>query len=559
MHVAWHDAWMPLVREVAMLRSAYIVVVALGSAGCPSMKSPVSPDAAITVTPDAPTVKPEPGADPDVYWPRTLYLMLPDRFANGDPTNDQLGAPDCFDPTAPLRFHGGDLAGLSARRGYLRELGIGVVWATPLTRQVPRRGDSCGYHGYWADLDDPADPIDDAIEPKLGTPADFTRTLDDLAADDIRFVLDVVTNHSGRGARIVTTRPDWFHSAQGCTGEIMCPLNGLPDFALERPEIASYVTTTTTAWFRRYPGIAGIRMDTAKHVPTEYFVTSWMPEARSIRADLFAVAEVFSDGDMAQFKRYFDAGFDSVFHFPLRRALVDTFAKRGSVDHVSAVVRDALQDLGLTRALFLTTFLDNHDTPRFLTEAGTTIPDAELARRYRLALVALFTLPGIPQLYYGDELGAIGAFPDNRRDMPAWAFDAATRAGARPGYAGDPGATFSLTRSLIALRRDHAALHRGSFVELWRQNGGAANVLAYFRASGSDRALAIINNGTQRATMQLPFHTNPGITPDDRTAWPDATVLHDALGIGAPATATITAGNIHIDLPPQTAGIYVVP
>jgi alpha-amylase len=536
---------------IALVGAGAVMACALLSTGCPAASPPTFEpgdelrDASVDVPPH-----PERS-----ILSRTLYLVLPDRFANGDPTNDQLGEPDCFDPGAALLFHGGDFAGLAARRPYLRELGIDMLWATPLARQVPRRGNACGYHGYWADLADPADPIDDSVERRFGSSADLDALLAALAADDILFVLDVVANHTGRGSRLATSRPEWFHAAAGCDSEETCPLSGLPDFKHEVPEVAAYVTETTSAWFRRF-AVDGLRMDTAKHVPTSYFATSFLPAVRSARPGLFSIAEVWSDGEMAQFRKYFDAGFDSVFHFPLRRALVDAFARGGSVDPIAAVVRDSLSALGLERTLHMSTFLANHDVPRFLTEAGGSVADAELVRRYRLGLAALFTLPGIPQLYYGDELGMLGVFPDNRRDMPAWAFDPESRGGARSGYAGDPAATFALTRQLIALRRDHAALHRGGYVELWRQNGGTANVLAYLRSADDDRAFVILNNGGA-AAMRVPFHTNGGIADADRAAWPDGTVLHDRLGLGAPATAMVIGGQIHVDLPARTPAIYM--
>lgn len=547
------------------MRSSALALVLF--AACTGQQSPgVEPvDAAgapavdAAPAPDAPTWD-GPGADPRVWRPRVIYLTFPDRFRNGDPGNDGAGAPDCFDPASPTLFHGGDLAGVRAGLPYLTELGVGALWLTPLTRQVPRRptSTSCGYHGYWTDLTIPTEPIDQAMEPKLGTPAELDRLLAELAAADVRPILDVVVNHPGRNARIVTQRPDWFHPSDGCAelgpSDVYCPLSGLPDFALERAEVADHVTDATVAWLRRYP-FAGVRMDTAKHAPLDYFAERWLPAARAALPHPYVVAEVFTDGDMAQYAPYLDAGFDAVFHFPLRRALVNAVARGGSLDEVAAVMRDTLGDLGLDRALLLATFLDNHDVPRFLSEAGD-LADAELVRRYRLALVALFTLPGIPQVYAGDELGMIGVYPDNRRDLPPWAFDPASRGGARAGYAGDPAETFALTRRLIALRRTRPALHEGYYAETWRPNGGA-NLFGYYRAAGGDRVLVVMNGGAEAATVTMRFATNPGITAADRAAWPDGTVLHDVLGLGAPATLTPGGGELRVALPGRTAAIYV--
>jgi glycosidase len=297
-------------------------------------------------------------------------------------------------------------------------------------------------------------------------------------------------------------------------------------------------------------------MDTAKHVPRAYFADTWLPAARATLGHPFIVAEVFADGDLAQFEPYLDAGFDSFFHFPLRRALVNAIARGGSLDEVASVIDDTVGDLGLDRALMVSTFLDNHDVPRFMTEAGE-LADAERVRRYRLALVALFTLPGIPQLYYGDELGMLGAFPDNRRDVPAWAFDPAARSGAKPGYLGDPAETFELVRRLIALRGARPALHDGYYAEVWRPNGGA-NLFAYYRASAGDRVLVVMNGGGGEAEVVMRFAANPGITEEDRAAWPDGTVLDDLIGLGAPASLRVEDGALRARLPGRTAGVYAV-
>src|ERR1700723_667245 len=99
---------------------------------------------------------------------------MPDRFQNGDPTNDDVGTPNCFDPTNPSKWHGGDLAGLRQRIPYLQDLGVTTVWIPPRYRQSP---DRCGSPGYWAAF---ASPDDGAVEPKMGTPADLSGLSNDL-------------------------------------------------------------------------------------------------------------------------------------------------------------------------------------------------------------------------------------------------------------------------------------------------------------------------------------------------------------------------------------------
>lgn len=496
-------------------------------------------------------------ADPNVWRPQVIYLALTDRFFDGDTSNDSAGAAGCFDKANTSLFHGGDLAGLRQKIPYLRDLGVTAVWITPLYQQAPLRNGACGYHGYWADF---ADPDEGAIEPKMGALAEATGLVTDLHAAGMKLVLDMVVNHSGRNARIVTQEPSWLHSAATCAGlgdpKIYCSLNGLPDFAQENPIVASYLTAISRGWVERvHPD--GIRMDTAQHVPASYFATSWNPAMRQARGDLFTVGEVFDEGPYTNFLPELEAGFDSVFDFPLRRALMSAIGQGGSLDLVADKVASSIKTWGLARALMKTSFLDNHDVPRFLTEAGTGIALPELATRYGVALAALFTMPGIPQLLYGDELGMLGAAPDNRRDMPDWAWDAAGRTGPHAGYVPDSQATFALTRSLIAIRKDNAALTSGGYTELWRPNGGRTNVYAFHRSSGASRIVVVLHNDAGApAAIAIPFATVGGIAKADRDAWPDGTVLEDLLHAGAPPTLTIAAGKIPIAPSGKFAGIY---
>jgi glycosidase len=500
-------------------------------------------------------------ADRAVWRQRTIYLVMLDRFANGDAGNDQLGLAGCFDPTDPHAFHGGDLAGLRQRIPYLTELGVDVVWVTPLARQaLGPSGSPCPYHGYWADY---TDPDDGALEPRFGTANELTGLIADLDTAGIRFVLDMVVNHPGDHARIVSQHPDWFHPPDTCAqlGDpaIYCPYRaGISDFAQERPEVATYLDDLSAGWVQRF-ALDGIRMDTAKYVLPSYFHDHWVPAVRAVRGDLFLVGEVFSE-TRSDLVPYLDAGFDSVFHFPRRAALRDAFARGGSVDLVASAVRSDLDTFGLERTLDLVTLLDNHDVKRFVNEPGLSVPEAEIARRYRLALAALFTAPGIPQLYMGDELGLYGGDdPDNRRDLPAWAWDASSRAGTHPGVA-LPGADtlFSYVQALIALRRSAPALHTGGYTELWRQNGAAnANVWAFFRGTGDSRAIVVINAGTASSgTLSIPIAGNSALPPADRAALADGTVLRDGLGYGAPPSVTLSGGTLSVDMPGSTVAVY---
>ncbi len=276
-------------------------------------------------------------------------------------------------------------------------------------------------------------------------------------------------------------------------------------------------------------------------------------QVRGARQDLFTVAEAFDDGSLDPAIPYLSAGFDSAFHFPLRGALVDAIAKSGSVDLVASAVATGIDKLGMDRALDLVLFADNHDVARFANEPGWGVPEDEIQRREMLALDLIFTLPGIPQLYYGDELGMYGgADPDNRRDLPNWATDGNARAQAHPGQApATPARTFQRVQKLAAMRKTTPAFIDGAYRELWRQNGRAnPNVYAFARGSGNDARIVVVSNGGARTgTMHIPV-----------PVFPAGSHLVDDLDDGAPTNVTLVNGQLVLDLPARSAAIYrVVP
>ena len=226
----------------------------------------------------------------------------------------------------------------------------------------------------------------------------------------------------------------------------------------------------------------------------------------------------------------------------------------GSVDRIADAVQAGINRLGMDRALDLVIFADNHDVPRFANEPGLGVSEDEIRRRTMLSLDLVFTLPGIPQLYYGDELGMYGGRdPDNRRDLPVWATTAAGRAQPHPGEAVAGSAkVFERVQKLAALRKTVPALIDGPYRELWRQNGPQnPNVFAFARGSGADARLMVINNDGATTTMRIPVPT---------AVFPDGARLGDELGDGAPGETVLTGGRLVVDVPARSAAIYhVVP
>lgn len=521
------------------------MVADAGSMASPDAGDPV--DAGVDA--GAPTTMNADAGTPLSWRQRVIYLVMPDRFFNGDPSNDRAGNASCFDPQNPRRFHGGDFAGLRQKLPYLQELGVTALWVTPANLQIAQQGQSCGYHGYWADL---ALPDDGAVEPKLGTASELRQLVNDAKRANVRFILDLVMNHTGSTARLKTQRPTWFHDPATCAAlgdrTVTCPLNShLPDLAQEQPDVAQYLDGLSARWVREY-GLDGIRMDTAKHVPRSYFRDRWFHAIRAERPDIFTIAEVYLEGGANDLKPYLDSGFDSAFNFPLRRAMVNVFARGGSVDELANAVRDDVSTLGLARTLELTSFIDNHDVPRFVSIVSGVSED-EVQKRYTIALTALFTLPGIPQLYAGNEIGQYGgADPDNRRDLPSWAFDAAGRSQRHAMEAVPrPGDVFTRMQRLIVLRTTTAALSDGEYSELWRQNGGNnANVFAYGRRAGDSQAIVVINNGGQSVNVDM-----------QAPSWASTTSTYEEVLNDGASALTFAGRRVRLTIPARSSAVYV--
>ncbi|WP_268239768.1 alpha-amylase family glycosyl hydrolase, partial [Deinococcus roseus] len=202
------------------MKKRSLVVLSLALAAC-SQQSP-------SLVPSAPSPQAISGTNIDTWRKQIIYLLMTDRFSNDNTTNDNLGAASCLDKNSATKFHGGDIQGVRNKLSYIKYMGATTVWTTPMYKQVGLNGSSCGYHGYWANFSNSS--TDTSVEPKLGTSSELTSLINDLHNMGMKYMMDMVANHAGPGASVVSTNPTWFHS--NCTGnDITCPLSGLPDFA----------------------------------------------------------------------------------------------------------------------------------------------------------------------------------------------------------------------------------------------------------------------------------------------------------------------------------------
>lgn len=451
-------------------------------------------------------------AQSDDHWQdRIIYFALLDRFENGNPENDKAhGDAECNNAQDAHAYQGGDLAGLKQRMDAIAKLGANAIWVTPLYKGVPQKvGDNCGFPGYWAAF---SDPYQFELDPRFGTAEEFDAVLAEAHSKDIKVILDMVVNHAGYDAPLVEQRPDWFHDPRTSlklgSPDIFAPLAGLPDFNHRNPEVAEYLLDLHQQWTERFK-FDGIRMDTVKHVEPWYF-RYWINGMKDSRPDLFIFGELL-DESYAGYGPYLDAGFAGLFNFPLRRSLIETFAKGGSVDLSASRAKEMISLFGQRQSRLMVTLLDNHDVPRFMEEFPDDMDPEVVHERYKLALTALLTLPGIPQLTYGNEVGMYGgADPDNRRMMPDWAFEPEFDEPDHAGFVKKPGVVWAHLQRLIELRRKLPALARGDYEEIWLQSDAKSpNVWAFVRKvekPDTGPVLVVLNNGDKPSSpLRLPL------------------------------------------------------
>ncbi|HEX2079866.1 MAG TPA: alpha-amylase family glycosyl hydrolase [Longimicrobium sp.] len=507
-----------------------------------------------TVSPALPAAGRFQGFGPD----DVIYLLMPDRFANGDPGNDQPAVSrGILDRGHLRRWHGGDLEGVRQRLPYLRDLGVTAIWMNPIydntnhldTIEVYQGDPTTAYHGYHA--------IDHyAVDERFGDMATLRRLVDEAHAHGIKVILDMVANHTSPHHPWVqdSPTPTWFNGTRErhlsnnwqiwtladphATPEIRRPvLDGwfvdiLPDLNQDDPEVARYLVQNTL-WWTAMTGIDGIRQDTWPYVPRSFW-REWMAAIRREHPRMRVVGEVY-DGDPANVAFFsggrarwdgiddgVDALFDFPLFFPLRRAFVEGKPLR---EVVQMLGRDHLYE----NPQLLVTFLGLHDVGRFMGEAGAT-PEG-----LRLAFTFLLTTRGTPLLYYGDEIGLPGGGdPDNRRDFPGgWpgdprnAFQASGRTPAEQEI-------FTHVQRLLRLRAQHGELRQAPQVNLH------VGEQSYVYRRGA--TVVALNNDTTAAEVRVPAAELPEVPGPD------------VLGRCAPPRRD--GGAVVIAIPPRTGCVF---
>lgn len=444
-----------------------------------------------------------------------IYQIMPDRFANGDPANDNVaGMLERADRKQGGGRHGGDIAGAIARLDYIANLGFTQLWPTPL---VENDSPAYSYHGYAA-----TDHY--RIDPRYGSNEDFRRLSHEARKRGLGLIQDVVLSHIGRnhwwmkdmpapdwinyGGQFVPTRhhrtavQDKYASradSQNFTAGWF--VEGMPDLNQTNPLVANYLIQNNI-WWIEYAGRSGLRIDTygysdgaflteyTRRLMAEYPRLNMVGEEWSTRVPVVARwqrGKVNFDG--------YTSSLPSLMDFPLVEAMRGALAKPRENS-----LNDVYETLSLDHLYpepdNLVLFGGNHDMARMFSAVG------EDYARWRMNLVFLMTMPRIPQFYSGDEILMTSTVKGRddasyRRDFPGgWAGDR-TDGFSGAGLTTQQRAAQDLVRKLANWRKREPAIHSGRLMQF----GPEDNTWIYFRYNDRKRIMVAMNNNDKPMTL----------------------------------------------------------
>lgn len=443
-----------------------------------------------------------------------LYLIMPDRFANGCPENDVIDGmrEKTVNRADGFARHGGDLQGISNHLDYIADLGATAIWLNPTQENDMESG---SYHGY---------AITDyyQIDRRFGSNEDFCALVEKAHERNLKVVMDMIFNHCGSENYLFRDKPskEWFnyHSNYVQTSfktvsvmdihtsayEKKIATDGwftsvMPDFNQRNRHVARYLIQSSI-WWIEYAGINGIRQDTHPYADFD-FMSQWCKEVLDEYPYFNIVGETWLNSNVlvsywqkdSKLAAPLNSNLPTVMDFPLQALMNQAFDEETGEwgGGLYKLYDYQTQDLVYANPMNLLTFLDNHDTSRF----AQTDEMAKNLKRYKQAMVFLLTTRGIPQIYYGTEILMTGdkgkGDGDLRKDFPGgWQGDT-RNCFAKNGRTALENEAFEFTRQLLNWRKGNQVIGKGSLKHYSIQNG----VYVYQREFNG-KSVVIIMNGT---------------------------------------------------------------
>ncbi|MEO1253385.1 MAG: glycoside hydrolase family 13 protein [Bacteroidota bacterium] len=443
-----------------------------------------------------------------------IYLLMPDRFANGNPKNDVVeGMLEGVNRSNPDARHGGDIEGVSEHLDYIKELGMTAVWLTP-TFENDQKPEYGAYHGYAAtDLY--------KIDRRFGTNEEFKAFVEKCHNTGLKVIMDMIHNHIGDQHWWLKDLPssDWLHDIEtyGTTnfrGEVQSDpyasefdknklIKGwfvpeLADLDQRNPILSKYLIQNAI-WWIEYSGVDGIRMDTYVY-PYKEYLTKWVSEVLTSYPNFNVVGESWVN-EVAH-EAYWQSSSPGTNGYDSKLPSVTDFQITFSVD--KALTEEFGWDTGLRRLYYTISqdrlyadpmknviFLDNHDLERFADRVNN---DFDL---FKMEYAYLMTMRGIPQVYYGTELmlgnSSAGSWAKQRADMiGGWETDERSvfKAGERTDQEKE---AFEFVKKLTNWRKTANVIHAGKLTHFIPED----NIYVYFRYTTNEAIMVIMNRNEE--------------------------------------------------------------
>ena len=486
-------------------------------------------------------------ASPADWRNKIMYLIMIDRFNDGDSSINLLNSGDIFDPADKGKIHGGDIQGIIDKLDYIQELGITALWITPILKNKP------SYHGYHImDFKE--------IDPHFGDIEKYKELVRESHKRGISVIFDVIVNHSADLISNYENKYSWnypngytlkytdesvkhlpsylanlefFHNygdigsgwddpIEGVKGDF----SGLDDFKTEHPEVQKILSYIYMLWILK-TDCDGFRIDTTKHVDFsfwEYFIPYVKSECSKIgKSNFFIFGEVWSDYDDSKAGIYTGTKhnpnkylFESLTYFPMKTTMLEVFKNSGATN----LITERRANIGYydsTTHNKLISFFDNHDLDRFnskkIDEYNYVSNPSGYEDQLKLAYLFMSSYPGIPCIYYGTEQGFDGyklnvSYGDGyvREDMWDGQFE----------FGPSAGDNFDSNHQLYQFIKninekltgsEYGFIKTGEFQEL--KSESAAGIYSYSRYSGDSEAVIILNTSTQnRQNVSLNLKLN---------------------------------------------------
>jgi len=447
-----------------------------------------------------------------------IYLLMPDRFANGDRGNDNMpGMLEKADRNNPDGRHGGDIKGIADHLDYLEQLGVTAIWINPL---LENNMPAYSYHGY---------AITDfyKVDPRFGSNQDYVDLVAKAKSKNIKIIMDMVFNHCGINHWWMKDLPtaDWVHQFDKFTrsnyrGEaLMDPHasandkmimsdgwfdSGMPDLNQKEPLLASYLIQNSI-WWIEYAGLSGIRMDTYPYADQD-FMNRWISSLYEEYPEFNIVGEAwlqtvphtayFQSTTFPNDKKSSKLG--SVTDFPLCYAANNALNHKDSwTEGLTGIYMTLSEDFVYSNADSNLIFLDNHDINRFATNIHADWD------KWKMGMTFLLTTRGIPMIYYGGELMMEGdkskGDADLRHDFPGgWKGDV-TDAFKGVNMTEKQGKALEFTKKLLKYRNDNPILQTGKLTHFIPQN----DTYVYFRHDSTTAYMMVMCKSDKPVSLDL--------------------------------------------------------